>query len=186
MRLAHLLGGLTRRQKITLGVLAVANLAILAMVSSVLRAGTADLPLAPQPDWRGTCGSAAARLLAQRHIAGSASIDTDDVLHLHLTGLDMLGQPLSQPTDVAWDALTAAAALSYIGCGPYPSVQVDVPVNDTDTIRLLVSVNWLDLQAWGHGELDDEQLAKRAESRLYAQQPANSKLSGSPNPGLSE
>ncbi|MBN1890580.1 MAG: hypothetical protein JW850_21480 [Thermoflexales bacterium] len=170
MGIAHLWRGLTRRQKSVLSVLGVANLAVLALVFIVLRASTTDLSPPPQPDLRSTCGSLAARLLAQRHIAGSASIDSDNVLHLRLTGLDIGGQPFSQPSDVAWDALAAAVSLPQQGCGPYPRVQVDVPVeNDPATIRLLVSVNWLDLHAWGYGELDDEQLAERAESSLYAQ-----------------
>jgi hypothetical protein len=168
--LAHLWGGLTRRQKISLGALGAANLSVLVLAFSVLRASQVDLVAVPQPDWHATCGVAAAHLLAQHRVAGSASIGSDNVLHLHLTGLDTSGQPFAQPSDVAWDALAAAVSLPHLGCGPYPRVQVDVPAeNDTATIRFLVSVDWLDLQAWGYGELDDEQLAERAESSLYAQ-----------------
>jgi hypothetical protein len=167
------LGVLTRRQKIALGGMALANGVVLALAILVLRnsAGAVTPLYPPGPSLHELCGDVAARLLAQDNIAGSASIGSDNVLRLYLTGLDASGHPLSQATDVAWDAMAAVVTMPSIGCGPYPFVQVDVPApeGETPASRLLVSVDWIDLRAWGYGELDDGALADRAQTTLYTQ-----------------
>lgn len=174
------LRALTRRQKIILAGMAIANVAALTLVFLILRSSlAAPAALAvPTPD----CASLAAHLLARHNLAGTASIDPGQphVLRLYLTGLDTAGQPLPQATDMAWDALAAVLGLPRLGCGSYSLVQVDVPLGYHDaapsdsgpastSTRLLVSADWIDLRAWGYGELDDGALAQRLQTTLYTQ-----------------
>lgn len=173
------LSQLTRRQKIALISLAAANVVALALAWIVLSRGAAatDAPV-PAPD----CGAIAAHLLAAQNLAGSANVGTDNVLHLYLTGLDVTGQALPRATDLAWDALAAMLGLPRVGCGPYTLVQVDIPAPEAVPFdpggggvrpnRMLVSVDWIELWAWGYGELDDGALAGRLQTTLYAQ-PSN-------------
>lgn len=168
------LGLLNRRQKIALVGMALVNLITLALAAAVLRAGAPGVASAPVIGPGEACGDLAARLLSRRAIAGSASVGNDNVLRVHLTGLDTSGKPLPQASDMAWDALAAVVILPHLGCGPYQRIEIDVPAPEGASesnphARLLVSANWLDLRAWGYGELDDSALAQRLETTLYTQ-----------------
>ncbi len=164
---------LTHGQKIALAALLIANVVVLILAYSLLQgnpSAAVETP-APAPD----CGALAAHFLAQKSIAGSASIGSDNTLRLHLTGLDANGQTLPQASDIAWDALASTLALPGLGCGPYSRVQVDVPAPEIGEAkanaetRLLVTAEWLDLRAWGYGEIDDGALAQHLETTLYTQ-----------------
>lgn len=168
------LGSLNRRQKIALGSMALVNLITLALAAVVLRAGASAVASAPVIGPGEACGDIAARLLSHRAIAGLASVGDDNVLRVHLTGLDTHGKPLPQASDMAWDALAAVVTLPRLGCGPYQRIEIDVPAPEGvgesgPNTRLLVSANWLDLRAWSYGELDDSALAQRLETTLYTQ-----------------
>ena len=162
---------LTRRQKIILAALAIANIAVIVAAAAVLPSAMRSAANAPGPDPRETCSSIAAILLARRGIAGTASIGPDNILRLHLTGPGASERRLAQASDIAWDALVALVALPQAGCGPYPRIEVDVPAPDGETpaARLLVSVDWIDLRAWSYGELDDGALAARLQTTLYTE-----------------
>lgn len=164
---------LTRGQKIALVGLLVANVAVLVVAFSVLQGNSSVTVETPAP--ASDCGDWAAYFLTKKNIAGSASIGPDNNLRLHLTGLDANGQPLPQASDIAWDALASTLALPGLGCGPYPLVQVDVPAPSIGgaeanaETRLLVTAKWIDLRAWGYGELDDGALAQQLDTMLYTQ-----------------
>lgn len=169
------LSKLTRSQRIALVGMIIANVVVLALAFVVLRGNTAATSFTPIPE--SDCSDIAARLMARQNLAGSASLGPDNILRLHLTGEDTTGQPLPRATEAAWDALEAILSLPSLGCGPYPSAQVDVPFDTspdaaqtiTSTTRLLVTADWVDLRAWGYGELDDGALAQRLQTTLYTQ-----------------
>jgi len=167
-------GVLNHRQKIALGAMALVNLMTLALAVAVLRSGAAAIAAAPVIAPAEACPDIAARLLGQRAIAASSSLGAGDVLRVHLTGLDTTGRPLPQGSDLAWDALAVIVTLPRLGCGPYARVEIDVPApgapgKSDPHARLLVSADWIDLRAWGYGELDDNALAQRLETTLYIQ-----------------
>ena len=161
--------GLTRRQTILLAVLFVADVTLLAVGFLIVRepAPVSAIPSSPS---QANCQSIGAQLLASRHLAGAARLDADGALRFELTGSDVSGHSLPRASEVAWDALGVVLALPDAGCGPYPSVRVDVPDPDGQPGgRLLVEVNWIDLRAWGKRELDDGELAARVKAFSYAQ-----------------
>jgi hypothetical protein len=62
-------------------------------------------------------------------------------------------------------------AILNTNCGPYNNVQVDVPDPDKHpNTRLILDVNWPDIQAWANGTIDDGQLSDRMRRRLYQTQ----------------
>jgi hypothetical protein len=115
-----------------------------------------------------SCQVLGAQHLAVRNLAGVARLDADGALRFELSGQDIAGSPLSRASEAAWEALAAAVGLSEMGCGPYRVVRVDVPdPSGQPGARLLVEVNWIDLRAWGKGELDDGELAAHSTATSY-------------------
>lgn len=157
---------LTRRQIVTLAALFAGDVTVLVAAWMIVReaapAGAAtSLPPA-------ACQTTGARLLAQRNLAGTARLDADGGLRFELSGYDVSGRPLPRASELAWDALAVAPTMPDAGCGPYPMVRVDVPdPSGRPGARLLVEVNWIDVRAWGRGELDDGELATRLKATLY-------------------
>ncbi len=160
---------LNRRQFILLAALFVADVALLAAGLMVVREPMSASAIPSSPG-QASCQAIGAQLLASRNLAGTARLDTDGALRLELSGSDVSGHPLPQASEAAWDALAAAPALPAAGCGPYPSVRVDVPdPNGQPGGRLLIQVSWIDLRAWEKHELDDGELAKRVKAISYIQ-----------------
>jgi hypothetical protein len=157
---------LKRVQKVVLVALLVGDVALLATGGLIVR-GAAPAP-APVPALAPDCQAVSARLLAQRNLAGAARLDADGGLRFELSGQDAAGRLLPRASEMAWDALAAAALLPHSGCGPYSSLRVDIPdPGGQPGARLLVQVNWIDLRAWGKGELDDGELAARVQALNY-------------------
>ena len=161
--------GLTRRQALLLAVLFVADVALLAVGFTIVR-GPAPVSAIPSGPSQASCQSIGAQLLAGRGLAGTARLDADGALRFELSGTDVSGGPLPRASEVAWDALAVAPALPETGCGPFPSVRVDVPDPAGQAgSRLLVELSWIDLRAWARRELDDSELAARVKTFPYAQ-----------------
>ncbi len=158
--------GLTRRQTLMLVVLFAADASLLLIGFQVIRGVTpAGAATAASPI---SCQAVGAELLAWHNLAGSARLDPDGVLRLELSGLDTSGRPLPRAGDAAWNALAAALSLPDGGCGPYRLLRVDAPdPGGQPGRRLLVEVNWIDLRAWGKGELDDGELSARLKATSY-------------------
>jgi hypothetical protein len=156
----------TRRQIILLAVLFAGDVALLLAGFMVVRGTTpvgAATSVSPV-----SCQATGAQLLLWHNLAGTSRLDADGALRFELSGRDASGLPLPRASDAAWDALTAALALPDAGCGPYRLVRVDVPdPNGQPGSRLLVEVSWIDLRAWGKGELDDGELAARVKATSY-------------------
>jgi hypothetical protein len=162
------LAGLTRRQIIVLAVLCVADVTLLAVGFLIVRE-PAPATAVPSSPSQASCPSIGAQLLAGHHLAGTARQDADGALRFELSGSDASEQSVPRASEVAWDALAVVPALLDAGCGPYPSVRVDVPdPGGQPGGRLLVEVNWLDLRAWIRRELDDGELATRVKVFSYA------------------
>jgi hypothetical protein len=160
---------LTRRQVWLLAVLFGADVALLAVGFMLVRepAPVSAIPTGPS---QASCQSIGAQLLAGRGLAGAARLDADGALRFELSGTDVSGSSWPRASEVAWDALAVAPALPEAGCGPYPSVRVDVPDPAGQAgSRLLVELSWIDLRAWARRELDDGELAARIKTFSYAQ-----------------
>jgi hypothetical protein len=165
----RILASLSRRQIILLAVLFVADVTLLAVGLMIVRE---PMPVSavPSSSSQASCQAIGAQLLAGRNLAGTARLDADGALRLELSGSDVSGRSLPQASEAAWDALAVAPALPDAGCGPYPSVRVDVPdPSGQPGGRLLVEVSWIDLRAWSKRELDDGELAARIKATLYVQ-----------------
>ncbi len=162
----RLLAGLTRRQIATLGALFAGDVALLLLGFFVVRgAPPAGAAVSAPPV---SCQAFGAQLLAWRNLAGTARLDSDGILRFELSGQDMSGRPLPRGSEAAWDAMAAALSLPDGGCGPYRLLRVDVPApGEQPGSRLLVEVGWIDLRAWGKGELDDGELAARLRATSY-------------------
>ncbi len=157
---------LTRRQIITLAVLFASDVALLLTGFVVVR-GTAPAGAATFTP-PANCQAIGAQLLASHNLAGTARLDADGGLRFELSGRDISGRLLSRASEVAWDALPLALALPDAGCGPYQMLRVDVPdPSGQPGGRLLVEVSWIDLRAWGKGELDDGELSARLRATSY-------------------
>ena len=157
---------LTRKQIITLVALFAGDVALLLIGFMIVR-GTAPVGAATSTP-PANCQAIGAELLAVHNLAGAARLDADGGLRFELSGRDAAGLLLPRASEVAWDALPLALALPDAGCGPYPTVRVDVPdPSGQPGGRLLVEVNWIDLRAWGKGELDDGELAARVKTVSY-------------------
>jgi|GEM_PF-2447623 len=155
------LASLTRKQTITLAALFAADVALLLAGFMIVR-GTAPAGAATSTP-PANCQAIGAELLAAHNLAGAARLDSDGGLRFELSG-----RLLPRASEVAWDALPLALALPEAGCGPYPAARVDVPdPSGQPGGRLLVEVNWIDLRAWGKGELDDGELATRIKATSY-------------------
>jgi hypothetical protein len=160
------LRGLTRRQAILLAVLFAGNVAVLLVGFMIVR-GTVPAGAAMSVPIK-NCQATGAQLLLQHNLAGTSRLDADGALRFELSGRDASGLPLQRTTDAAWDALAASLSLPEAGCGPYPLVRVDVPdPSGQPGSHLLVEVSWIDLRAWGKGELDDGELAARVKATSY-------------------
>ncbi len=158
--------GLNRRQVVTLAVLLLADVALLLGGFWVVRGATPAGAATAVPSV--SCQAFGAQLLAWRNLAGTVRLDSDGVLRFELTGLDTSGKPLPRASETAWDAMASALALPEGGCGPYRLLRVDVPDPDEQPgRRMLVEVSWIDLRAWGRGELDDGELAARLKATTY-------------------
>jgi hypothetical protein len=157
---------LTRKQIITLAALLAADVAVLLAGFMIVRE-TAPVGAATSTP-PANCQSIGAELLAEHNLAGAARLDADGGLRFELSGRDASGRLWPHASEVAWDALPLALALPDAGCGPYPVARVDVPdPGGQPGSRLLVEVNWIDLRAWGKGELDDGELAARVKAASY-------------------
>lgn len=157
---------LTRRQIITLAALFTADMALL-LAGFIIVRGTAPVGAATSTP-PANCQAIGAELLAARNLAGTARLDADGGLRFELSGRDAAGRLLPRASEAAWDALPLALALPDAGCGPYPVARVDVPdPGGKAGARLLVEVKWVDLRAWGKGELDDGELATRLYTTSY-------------------
>jgi hypothetical protein len=162
--------GLSRRQKIFLAVLFAGDMALLLAGFLIVRGAPSVGAAAPVPSGlsQKSCQAIGAQLLAQHNLAGATRLDPDGTLRFELSGQDATGRLLPRASEAAWDALAAALAMPDAGCGPYPTMRVDVPdPNGPPGGRLLVQVNWIDLRAWGKGELDDGELASRVTATAY-------------------
>ena len=162
--------GLSRRQKIFLAALFAGDMALLLAGFLIVRGAPAvgAAALAPFGLSQKSCQAIGAQLLAQHNLAGATRLDPDGALRFELSGQDATGRLLPRASEAAWDALAAALAVPDAGCGPYPTMRVDVPdPNGPPGGRLLVQVNWIDLRAWGKGELDDGELASRVTATTY-------------------
>ena len=162
--------GLSRRQKIFLAALFAGDMALLLAGFLIVRGAPAvgAAALAPFGLSQTNCQAIGAQLLAQHNLAGATRLDPDGALRFELSGQDATGRLLPRASEAAWDALAAALAVPDAGCGPYPTMRVDVPdPNGPPGGRLLVQVNWIDLRAWGKGELDDGELASRVMATTY-------------------
>jgi hypothetical protein len=162
--------GLSRRQKIFLAVLFAGDMALLLAGFLIVRGAPSVGAAAPAPSalTQTNCQAIGAQLLAQHNLAGVARLDPDGSLRFELSGQDASGHLLPRASEAAWDALAAALAVPDAGCGPYPMMRVDVPdPNGPPGGRLLVQVDWIDLRAWGKGELDDGELASRVTATTY-------------------
>jgi hypothetical protein len=156
----------TRRQIMLLAVLFAGDVALL-LVGFVVVRGTTPVGAATSIPPT-SCQAIGAQLLLSHNLAGTSRLDADGALRFDLSGRDASGLPLQRASDAAWDALTAALILPSAGCGPYRLVRVDVPdPNEQPGSRLLVEVSWIDLRAWGQGELDDGELAARVKATSY-------------------
>lgn len=156
----------SRRQIIALVALFAGDVALL-LVGWLIVRGTAPAGAATAAS-PASCQATGAQLLVRHNLAGASRLDAGGVLHFELSGQDASGFPLPRASDAAWDALAAALALPDAGCGPYRLVRVDVPdPSGQPGSRLLVQVDWIDLRAWGKGELDDGELAARVQATSY-------------------
>ena len=166
--------GLSRRQKIFLAALFAGDMALLLAGFLIVRGAPRLLQsvgaAAPAPFGlsQTSCQAVGAQMLARHNLAGATRLDPDGALRFELSGQDAAGRLLPRASEAAWDALAAALAVPDAGCGPYPTMRVDVPdPNGPPGGRLLVQVNWIDLRAWGKGELDDGELASRVTATTY-------------------
>jgi hypothetical protein len=165
----RLFASLSRRQIMVLAALFAADAAALVAGWMIVREPAPASAVLSTPG-QASCQAIGAQLLAGRNLAGTARLDADGALRLELSGADASGHPLPQASEAAWDALAVAPTLPSVGCGPFPSVRVDVPdPSGQPGGRLLVEVSWIDLRAWGQHELDDGELAARIKAFSYAQ-----------------
>ena len=164
----RVLASLTRKQIITLVALFAGDVALLLIGFMIVR-GTAPVGAATSTPTV-NCQAIGAELLAAHSLAGAARLDSDGGLRFELSGHDISGRLWPRASEVAWDALPLALALPEAGCGPYPVARVDVPDSGGQPgARLLVEVSWVDLRAWGKGELNDGELAARVKTASYVQ-----------------
>jgi hypothetical protein len=179
---------LSRLQRLILAALLLGDIAVLGagffvvtnQPAPVETVASADVPDTVTPDAGApkavdlaSCQALGAEQLAARNLAGTTRLDADGSLRFELTGQDTAGRALDRPSEAAWDVLAAAVALPQAGCGPYPFVRVQVLESGgaPDTL-LLVEVNGIDLRAWGERELDDGELATRAQVSILNRSPS--------------
>jgi len=155
---------LSRKQIITVAVIAVLNLIVLGGLVVLLT--TEDpvplLALTPAPDNNVQCEATAALTLRQQGVAASVSI-TNSALIANVTG---------PAAAAAWDVFSMTAKLSRLNCGPYNLVRVDVPdpTGQADT-RLVLELTGLEVDYWATGQLTDGQLSERMRRLQYQTHP---------------
>ena len=166
MMVRRAFANLNRIQRIVLAALCVADAALLSAGFLIVR--EAPPANAAVPALLPNCQQLGAEQLLQHNLAGATRLDADGGLRFELSGQDAAGRLVPRASEAAWEALRAGLALPDVGCGPFSLLRVDVPdPSGLPGARLLVEVNWIDLRAWGKGELDDGELAARAVTQTY-------------------
>ena len=168
---------MTPRQKLVVGVLVVANVAvILTIVAIVTRSGLspdptfADTPspspsLAPSPSpspapvlsptdcrWRAT------QLLAQAGLGGTVVITGDGSLEFDIPHALEPDQSLDEAAQTIWTAFDVALALRDYRCLAYSQVSVVISAHgDQADVQINAVVSTADLVAYGSGSLSEDE-----------------------------
>jgi hypothetical protein len=156
------LGALTRQQRLMLGAALLVNVIILGVLVWLVFSNPVQPP--PQPLLIGpgnsiACENNAALNLRQQGVSGSITISGSESILVYVNGTD---------AGAAWNVFSTTVTLLRFNCGPYAVVRVDVPdPNQRPNTRLVLAVNWPDIQAWANNTLDDGQLSDRMRRRLY-------------------
>lgn len=161
---------ISKRQRLVLSALGVANLILLVTTVMLLGPSTPDadvvdvleeVKLPPTlPANHAQCRTQAALALTNHDVAGIVALPLDGSIQFVLSGDD--------PAD-AWKALTISTELADQDCGPYNPIWVDVP--DPSHIphqRLVVEAHWGDVRSWSLGEMDDEELSNKFQRSAYS------------------
>ena len=155
------LGALTRQQRLMLGAALLVNVIILGALIWLIFSNPTPPPPAPPigPSNSIECENNAALALRQQGVSGSITISGSESIQIYVNGAD---------AGAAWNVFSTTLSLPRFNCGPYAVVRVDVPdPNQRPNTRLVLDVNWPDIQAWVNGALDDGQLSDRMRRRLY-------------------
>lgn len=156
---------MTPRQRLIVGVLVVANAAvILAIVVLVTRPGVSPVPsfaITPSPApvlpptdcrWRAT------QLLAQAGLGGTVVITSDGSLEFDIPYALEPDQMVDEAAQTIWTAFDVALALQEYRCVAYSQVRVAILAHgDQVDIQINAAVSTTDLVAYGAGALSEDE-----------------------------
>lgn len=174
---------MTARQKLIVAILAIANVAIILILTTLaLRPSSTDTsplptstigtgavmpsPMLPQED----CRWDAAQMLAQAGLGGTAALTPDGSLRLEITHSLPPGETIGEAAQLVWVAFDAALALREQGC-EFDRVEVTVLAvrlnvhgkaqEGQSGARISARVGADDLAAFGAGELREDEFIER-------------------------
>lgn len=156
------LKSLTRQQRLILGLALLTNVIVLGVLVWLVTSPSFQpepLPQVTEPANTVECENNAALNLRQQGISGSITINRTESIQVYVDSSD---------ASTAWNVFSTTMTLLRYNCGPYAVVRVDVPDPDQrPNLRLVLEVNWADVQAWANGSMDDGQLSNRMRRRVY-------------------
>jgi hypothetical protein len=158
---------MTSRQKCIVGVLAVANGAvILALVVVLTRLSPAtsatSLPSSVPPGPSDACERRVVQLLSQAGLSGTAGFISGETLRLDLVYPIPQDQAAEEAAQQVWTAFDIATALSQGQCGDFFHVTVVVETQGAqNSLRIRADVDRTDLEAFQNGELSESDFIDR-------------------------
>ncbi|HET7377458.1 MAG TPA: hypothetical protein VFK30_12165 [Anaerolineae bacterium] len=156
------LNSLTRQQRLILGLALLMNVIVLGVLVWLVTSPSVLPEPLPQPTEPGNtieCENNAALNLRQQGISGSITINRTESIQVYVDSSD---------ASTAWNVFSTTLTLLRYNCGPYAVVRVNVPDPDQrPNLRLVLEVNWADVQSWANRSIDDGQLSDRMRRRIY-------------------
>lgn len=156
------LNSLTRQQRLILGLALLLNVIVLGVLVWLVTSSSSQPESFPQPTEPSNtveCENNAALNLRQQGISGSITINRTESIQVYVDSSD---------ASTAWNVFSTTMTLLRYNCGPYAIVRVNVPDPDQrPNLRLVLEVNWADVQSWANGSIDDGQLSDRMRRRVY-------------------
>ena len=167
---------MTPRQKRIIGVLVIANAAvILALIVFVAHSSPATsatpLPVSPYSSTGPagllslqTCQQRAVQLLSQAGLGGTATFISDGTLRLDLVYPLPEDQKAGEAAQQVWTAFDIAWALSQGQCDSFCQILVVIQAQGTQSpIQIQASVDRIDLEAFHNGELSESDFIDRVQ-----------------------